>query len=1086
MTKETMIRTKISIPRLRSDTLHRERLLETLKSFLDYKLVLVTAPAGYGKTTLLVDFATNSGMKTAWYSLDRYDQDLRRFISHLIGAIGVQYPQFGQDAMAALLQMQPDRLNPEEMVTALVNDIYDHILDHFVLVLDDFHLVEDSVPIVSFLSRLIDLVDENCHLVILSRTLVGLPNLPLMVARNLVNGLDFDALSFNTEEIRTLFKQNYQMELSTQQVNQLSRESEGWITGLLLSTAQTKLGGGVQHAVRNMGIGIDEYLGSQIIAKESPQIQQFLLQSSLLEEFNADLCEKILGKFQSEPLQWKMLMQEVLQKNLFLVAVQDAGSGVTYLRFHHLFRDFLQKKAFLEIPEKAQLIRESLARFFAEQREWERAIEILFSLGKKEDVAILMQDAGRDLIVSGKENVIQQWLKALTGSIRMEYPVLLSLQGVVSIMQKDVSYGIVALSDAIQLLRERPEQNSVLYQSLARRATAYRMTGELQLCEQDLDELSEYLKINPVDFHLACRVFVDKANILFQRRQFEAAMDAIRKADQIYFAMDDEEAKAGIAADKGMIQRALGFFEEAEKTYLDAITFFEKRVNFRALANMNNNLGFLYYLEGKYSTAAICFQKTIHFARSTGYMRMEAYGLASLGDLYYDIDAMAEALESFQSAATISEEIQDKGLNFYLNCSLLRVYKKQNSTLLFEETLQKLEKYSSENLYRQTSLYLVKAELALYGNDFSGISEYINFFFRNVSADMDQIDLARAGFINFLALVHQGKEIELEKSLDELMEYMQNSSSRINYLSSAKRLWVWLESAQNFIKRKEVKQKYQTILELLSKFGENTNETRKRIRQYVLDAPVPTIRYRIQSFGVIKVVINNLVVSGQEWQANVAREMLFLIMQNRIGLTKEQISEILWQTETDDADELALRFKNTIYRLRRVMGKDAILLSNNRYYFNTNLDYEYDAEEFEKNLVSSEQVLNDQEKINRLYQAIKIYSGEYMPQENNYWVISERERYQMLFRTAVIKLSELLFLRKQYQQVIVLVKPLLEQEPEFEETHRILMRAFAGLGDPRRVIQQFENLSGVLKTNLGIKPSAETIDLYHSIIKKTK
>ncbi len=431
-----LMRTKISVPRPRKDLIHRQRLLKQLNEILENKLIMVSAPAGYGKTTLMIDFAAREEVPVCWYSLDENDRDMIRFVSHLVASISVKFPHFGADTITFLKSLNDQAFDTDILITTLVNELYDKILEDFLIVIDDFHLIEDNPNIVRFLSRLIEYVDENCHFVVLSRTLLGLPNLPLLVARNQVAGLSFEELAFRKNEIRLLFQNNYQVNLSKETIDTLYAESEGWITGLLLTAANI---GGEQalqyRTTRVVGVGIDEYLGQQILQPLSDDMRSFLYQTSLLEEFDVALCKQVLDPINEKPLNWDRLMDEALQKNLFLIAVPDDENDIIYLRFHHLFRDFLQKKMIERSKTKADQIRLNLANYYAKTKEWQIAINILFSINQKDRIAQLLEVGGPELISAGKYDLITNWLTLLTGEIRYRYPVLLSLQGTVSVLE---------------------------------------------------------------------------------------------------------------------------------------------------------------------------------------------------------------------------------------------------------------------------------------------------------------------------------------------------------------------------------------------------------------------------------------------------------------------------------------------------------------------------------------------------------------------------------------------------------------------------------------------------------------------------
>ena len=230
-----LIKTKTRVPRLRPSLLPRHRLVDFIHSHLDRRLILISAPAGYGKTSLLADFAHNTDLKVCWYTLDAFDQDLHVFLEYLVEAIAERFPDFGYRSRALLREVAEPSSNLYPIVATMVEEIYDIIPEYFVLVLDDHHAVKNREHINAFLDLFVTYVDENCHVIVASRTLPALPNLSLHVARRQAAGLSIDELRFTPTEVRDLAERNYGLELEPGQAEALAQRTDGWITGLLLT-----------------------------------------------------------------------------------------------------------------------------------------------------------------------------------------------------------------------------------------------------------------------------------------------------------------------------------------------------------------------------------------------------------------------------------------------------------------------------------------------------------------------------------------------------------------------------------------------------------------------------------------------------------------------------------------------------------------------------------------------------------------------------------------------------------------------------------------------------------------------------------
>ncbi len=245
--------TKVRLPQRRPDVLRRGRLVDFLHQSVDQRLILVCAAAGYGKTTLLVDFAHDAGLPMCWYTLDPSDADPRTFFDYLILALRQRFLQFGRQTEALLNSLPDVTRDANSIVASLVNEIQTDIPDYFLLVLDDFHSVDGNEAVNSALDLLIYYLPDNCHLVVSSRTLPSL-SFARLAAQRQVAGVGTADLRFTTEELSRLLRDNYKLALPAKKAEEMIDVSEGWITGILLTT-HTLWMGLVESIVRAKGAG---------------------------------------------------------------------------------------------------------------------------------------------------------------------------------------------------------------------------------------------------------------------------------------------------------------------------------------------------------------------------------------------------------------------------------------------------------------------------------------------------------------------------------------------------------------------------------------------------------------------------------------------------------------------------------------------------------------------------------------------------------------------------------------------------------------------------------------------------------------
>lgn len=1070
-----LTRTKIIVPRRREGLLSRQRLLDLIYGLLENKLTIVAAPAGYGKTSLLIDFIHFTGWPACWLSLDPLDQDPQRFLSHFIAAINLRFPRFGKISHAALQSSFQDRLNLDSIVSIIANDLYENITEHFVFILDDYHLVESSSTVNQFINQFLQSIDENCHLVIASRTLLTLPDLPLLVARSQVGGLSFEELAFQPQEIQELMLQNHRLVLSDQQAKEMANSTEGWITGLLLSTQI--MGGELSEKIRINrvpGIGLYEYLAQQVLDHQSSEIQDFLLRTSLLEEFDAGLCEETIGRALGWDVNWRELMDSVLQRNLFVLPVGEEGS---FLRYHHLFRDFLQDRILNSRPVEAGKIRKELAAVYARRGEWEHAYELFKLLGSQNDLLELIESAGPALMGQGRMVTLNNWLDAIPAKTLTSYPALISLQGAVAVNRGDTARGLKLLNEAVNTLRSSGNYYQ-LGLTLIRRTVANRLIGNYAASQHDAEEAISLWEKDPSLQVLQADGLYGKGMSLYYQGRLSEALPVFQQAIQAYENINDQQSIAIVLLNVGLVYKISGQYSAAKNTYARALEYYQKAGNLLWQANLLNNLGVLQDLLGEYEAALLSLEKAVEYAAIAGYPRMKAYALASIGDLYRDMDAANEAEEAYGQAYALARQVNERFLVFYLalmeGVIAWAAGKDGRAGEWFAEARGLLETSASQ--YEKHLFHLEQAGIncmaGKFGEVIASLAESIHFFERENYA----VELIRAHL--YLAIAHfQSGEAQAAGAHFARLADVQRQPENIHIL---------VVSASEFINRlekiKTAGEQYSWIAALLgeiSRFEERLPSLRRSLRRRVAAIPLGMPRLVIRTLGKMQVKISGHAVTSADWQTQTARDLFFLLLAHPEGLSKEAIGEIFWPDSSPL--ELKLRFKNTIYRLRHALGKDVVMFSDETYFFNRALDYDEDIETFLREVNQAETAVNPEQKIAHYLAVVKIYKGIYLPDLDGTWVLMERERYYQFFMGALLKLAGLYIERNQYEAALNFCQRALREDRCQEDAYRLAMRSYAALGNRAALIRQFELCKQALLQELGTTPSEKTQTLFEQL-----
>ena len=329
-----LLQTKLFVPRLRPSLVPRPHLIETVNKGLTGKLTLISAPAGFGKTTLVTDWLAQQEWPVGWFSLDKDDSDPQQFFTYVAAATR-QFPD-KQHTLSNLLQ-SPQPQPAKALATALVNDLA-ALATPCLLVLDDYHVVESS-EIDQALAFWLDHMPPNLHLVITSRVDPGFPLSRLRARGHLTELRDRD-LRFSADETAVFLQSVMGITLSPEQISALEARTEGWVAGLQMAALSMQNRDDVADFVTSFTGShrfIMDYLVEEVLNQQSVEVQDFLLQTAVLTRLCADLCDTVR---QTPPIS-QQILEQLETHNIFLIPLDNERC---WYRYHHLFADLLQHR----------------------------------------------------------------------------------------------------------------------------------------------------------------------------------------------------------------------------------------------------------------------------------------------------------------------------------------------------------------------------------------------------------------------------------------------------------------------------------------------------------------------------------------------------------------------------------------------------------------------------------------------------------------------------------------------------------------------------------------------------------------------
>ena len=1051
----------------------RPRLIDEIYEQLEKRLLFIVAPAGYGKTSLLVDLAQQSELPVSWLSLDALDQEPQRFLHYLIAAINERFPKYGRDSLAALESMTSIEQDEERLLITITNEINAQINEHFILILDDYHLVSHVTFINHVISRFLQLTGEQVHLILATRNLPNLPGTPLMIARNQIGGLSFEQLSFHPEEIQQLFQQNKGIHLNREDAQALLQQTEGWIAAIHLTNGRP----GVlpqMHPLESTRELFD-FFSKEVLLSQPDEVRRFMLMTSVFETFDVALCKKVLEPLvEGTPIDWSAVFESVRTGNLFSVPLDTEGR---WMRYHHLFQHFLRSQLQYEQPVLAWHIQQNLARAYEEQESWEEALEVYSRLDDRENQMRLLRAVGMNFVLAGRALTLSNWLDKLPGDELYSHPSLVSLLGIIYAIRGENRQALELFNMAESSLRESGDKID-WPTTLVRRAEAYRQLGHH---EQALEDADKTLMLTADSAILATQhTFVEALRIkglaLFGLGRIRESLSWLQDALQMCKKIGIKEKIPILETELGVVHRRLGEPEITAQYYATALQALENAGNTGWKARLLNNLGLLYHLTGRLNEAYPALQQALQTAERSGYVRIQTNVLLSLGDLLTDFSDYEDAYTCYDSALTLATNLGHSLYIFYASLGQARLKRLTGDHVLAIEELRRAE-------LSQVNLGLF--EKAIYSLELgccwleSGNPELsINFLRESVM------------------LFEKGGN-QMEQSLAQLwLEFassVQNPTqaiASIRQLLPAQREWqmpsplmIHAGRGVRFLKKRNSKLLKDPFLKLFFEQAERVRDAipalYKSLGSVSEDLPSTAPRLEILSFGDVQVRHHQKIIELSDWQTREARDLFFFLLQSQ-PLTKEQIALTFWPDISPA--RLKVRFKINIYRIRQAVGTDAVIFEDDRYRFNRTINYSWDREEFDRLYEKLQQNLLSPEKRRLLEQAVGLVKGDYLADLHADWVIHDRLKYQEAHRHLMLELAAIYLQDGQVYECLDMARRVLQADALLEAAHRLILQAYARLHDPANMALQYRHYQETLESELGLSPSSEISDLYQQLM----
>lgn len=439
-----LLTTKFHIPLVRPNHISRQRLTDLLNQGLEKSLILVSAPAGYGKTTLVSQWLKKAKIASSWLSLDSGDNDPIRFLQYLLKALVPIAPAIEGELSGMLNGIQPSQV--ENVVNLMVNELAAHSTP-FVFVLDDFHIIT-SEAVLDILAYLLDHLPPQMHLVILTRSDPPLP-LSRMRVRGQLLDIRVNELRFTQQEITDFLTGMMKLPLTAGDLSAMEERTEGWIASLQLAALSMQ----GREDIHNFVVAftgshhyVMDYLADEVLKFQSAKVNSFLLETSILDRMCAGLCDALVDADHKENDGSQAMLETLEELNLFVIPLDDEQK---WYRYHHLFADVLKKRLQKQFPAILPELHLQASRWYERNGLISESIQYAISAGDSDRAAQLIEDNGCLLLMSGEVATLLGWTDAI--EFQLETHPWLAIQ-------KAWALGIVGELDRVEPTLQEPER----------------------------------------------------------------------------------------------------------------------------------------------------------------------------------------------------------------------------------------------------------------------------------------------------------------------------------------------------------------------------------------------------------------------------------------------------------------------------------------------------------------------------------------------------------------------------------------------------------------------------------------------------
>lgn len=1045
----------ITPPSAEAARVHRPQLVDRLHEFLPRRLILINAPPGYGKTSLLVDFNQHTDVPICWARLTRADQDEIRLAAVLEASLSRRFRRLRGRISVEALAGSP----PKGQAAAFAEPISELIDEPFVIIFDDVQRINPSPEACGFLDALIQELPEHVTVITAGRELPEI-GLSRWVVDADVGGLGPLDLAMSEQETSVFLKEHFGLQLSPERLAELHQHTQGWVTGVYLMGREVeRLGADASRLEAAPPMqAIFGYIGDNVLADVLPETRDFLLHSSILPYMTAERCDQVLGREDSMEQ-----LQGLLQRGMFITATETQPRSYEY---HPLFRGYLLDAIQRDDSASVTALRGEAASRLADEGLVEQAFDLYIENGNQAAAAELAETHGQSLFVQGRTHTLQTWMESIEGAPLHAPRLCLLVAGAWT------DRGNLGKSQELaERVLEADDGQSLTPNILARVHALLGMNAlhrsEYSEALARADQVAGLVNKDDAPGRWAAMLRLRGMALARLGEDLEGAEAACLEAHRVFQEVGDRFNAANALIDLTVIYESQGRLLDQERVVTQAHEMLQEIGAPLALTISFNNLGVLAHQLGQYDRALSLFSEGLRRAHQAGSPRYEISLLYGQADLFSDLGLHFQAGDLYGEGLRLAARLKIPRLIGYGYLQTAALHRRCGTRRSADEWLERA-RLAAQMPAELHAIAVQQACLNVEDDPEVALESLWNLADEGGDSFRGQDAVLVSNFIA-LAQLLSGDQEAAQASLESAL-FVADRDSREQNLAGE---WVYDDRLLGFgsqhLERHPVFSAVSLRVDLMHAVAAQyqapgTDET-------------PPDELRLEALGRSTVRVG---ATGQADLEPLQRQLLFFLA-DRQPVERDQILETFWP-DSPLGRKVSSLYTAT-HSLKRSLGRDVILNEGSLYRLRPESPVRYDVSDFLSEVeIGLGMAHGDPRRLFALVQAVERYGGDFLPEYSGDWVIERRRELEQSYLQVLTEHAAESETHGQFERALQSLVKALAIDPLRDDINFRYLDILGRLGRRSQVIGHYQRYVRRLADELGLDPPETTQRLYEQII----